>query len=68
MVWNKTGHPVEPEGRELRQNLPLARNAVRQNAIEGGDTVGGNDQKMIAVDLVDIPHLALAEKFERDVG
>ena len=53
---------VEPEDRELGQHLSFAGNAVRQDHIEGGNSIGSNNQKLLA-DSVDIANLAPGHPF-----
>jgi hypothetical protein len=38
---------LEPEGRKLVKNSSLVRDTAGQDNIEGGDTVGGHDEKFI---------------------
>jgi hypothetical protein len=38
---------LEPEGRKLVKNSSLVRDTAGQDNIEGGDTVGGHDEKSI---------------------
>ena len=48
MVRLKRRHAVEPEIRNLRQHLALARDAVGHDAVEGGDAVAGHEKQPVA--------------------
>ena len=54
---------VEPEPRELGEDLALERDERGQDVVEGRDAVRGDDQELVA-DLIDVPDLALLEKSE----
>ena len=52
---------VEPEQRNLREDLAFARNACAQHMIEGRDAVGRHHQQRIA-HRVEIAHFAAAKQ------
>src|SRR5215831_2372782 len=54
----------EPELRECRQHFSFARNRCRRNTIKGGNAIGGDNQKSICVDFVNVTHFAAAKEFE----
>jgi hypothetical protein len=60
VVRHDIGQLVEPEGRQLRENLALVRNAGAQHVVERRDAIGGDQQQRIA-QVVDVAHLAGAE-------
>ena len=43
MMRDERLEAVEPEGGDLRQDLPLVRDAVREHDVECGEPVGCND-------------------------
>jgi len=55
--------PVEPEGGETVEHFPLAWNGVGKDAIEGRDSIGGNEQEMFAK-VKDFADFAAAEFFD----
>ena len=62
------GHDVaslrEPEQRDSRQDLALERDGIGQYDVEGRQTVGGDDEQMIRIDVVDVPHFSLMDLLE----
>jgi hypothetical protein len=50
------------------QHFALARNRVRQDDVEGGQAVGGDDQQLVGVDGVDVADLALVEEGQAGDG
>ena len=63
MVGHERGEFLEPEMRNLREHLALARNAVGHDDVEGGDAVAGDEQQPVA-EVEDFAHLAAAEFFD----
>jgi hypothetical protein len=51
---------LEPEGGKLVKNSSFFRDATGQDNIEGGDAVGGHDEKFIAY-VINVPYLAPPE-------
>ena len=68
MVRHEIAHPLEPERRELRQDLALVGNAGAEHVIERGDAIGGDDEQRRFAgrerDVVDVAHLAAPVKRE----
>ena len=60
-VVRNVAHQVEPEERNLRQNLALARHAAGHDHVEGADPVGRNEEQRVA-EVVDIAHLAAVDE------
>ena len=54
--------PLEPEGRELRQDLAFARDRIGQDAVESGQPVARH-QKHAVVRRVDLADFAAADQF-----
>ena len=61
MIGDKVREQIEPEERNLCENLPFARNPGCQNMVEGGDAVRCHQQQRI-VNCVKIPHFAAAKQ------
>ena len=61
------GHDVlcqlEPELGELVEHHALLGHRRGKHHVEGGDTVGGVDDKLLVRDLVDLPDFAAADLF-----
>ena len=57
MIRNDILEEVEPEQRDLRHPA-LVRDASRQHIIEGGDAVGGHEQQVVAIKVINVAHLA----------
>jgi len=57
MIRQDMGCLLEPEGRELVENLSLLRDAAGQDDIEGRDAVGGHDEQFIAY-VINVPYFA----------
>ena len=58
MVGDDVLEKVEPEQRDLRQHPPLVRNAGRQHVVEGRDAVGGHEQQVVTIEVIDVADLA----------
>jgi hypothetical protein len=62
------GHHVarfrEPEQGDLRQDLSLEGNGIGQHHVEGRQAVGGDDEQMLGVHVVNIAHLSLVDFLE----
>ena len=68
MVGNYGAQKIEPEERHLVSTRPFSGNALGQDAVEGRDAVGGDDEQVVA-DAVDIAHLAAGHPLDaRQVG
>jgi hypothetical protein len=52
---------VEPEGGDLGEDLPLVRDAGAEHVVEGGDAVGGDEEKVVA-EGVEVADLAAGEQ------
>ena len=63
VVGADEGGVVEPELRELGQDLPLVRDERGQDEVEGRDPVRGDDEQLVA-EIEDVADLALLEKRE----
>ena len=61
MVGDDQPDEIEPELRELGQDLALVGDERGQDPVERGDAVRGDDEELVA-DLVDIADLALLVK------
>src|ERR1700761_9353908 len=60
---------IEPEQRELGEHASFVRDPGSEHVIEGGDAVGSDEQKMIAIDLVNVADLAARVELQFwDVG
>ena len=58
MVRNGGLQEVEPEERQLRQYLPLVGNAAAEDMIKSRDAIGGDEEKFVVGERVDIADLA----------
>ena len=67
VVRDDLGEAAEPEVRELREDLPLVRDAGREHAVEGGDAVGRDEEEAVA-EVVDVAHLSAARRREPRQG
>jgi hypothetical protein len=54
---------TEPEGGEMREDLPLVGNGIAHDDIEGRDAIGRDDEQAI-VQVEDVPDLAAADQRE----
>jgi len=54
--------------RRSNQNFALALDLRREDAVEGGDAVGGDDEEVAVVHLVDVAHLAAPREPEPGEG
>ena len=61
MVGDYVLHHLKPEERHLGQNDSFLRDGRSKDEVKSRDSVGGNDEK-IFIDLVNVSHLASAEK------
>jgi hypothetical protein len=61
MVGQDQADEIEPELRQLRQDLALVRDERGQDPVKGRDAVRGYDQELVA-DLKNVPDFALFEK------
>ena len=59
MIGDHVPRLREPEQRDLREHLALERDGVRQHDVESRQAIGGDDQQMLGIHVVDIAHLAL---------
>jgi len=66
MVLKFIGEKLKPEEAEGGQQAPLIGNAVGHDAVEGADSIGGNDQQGVA-EIVNIAHFS-APAVEREIG
>ncbi len=57
MVRHEIAHALEPERRQLRQDLALVRDARSEDVVEGRDAIGRDDEQ-VAADLVYIANFA----------
>ena len=64
---HEIAHALEPERRQLRQDLALVGNARAEHVVERRDAIGRDDEQVVA-DLVDVAHLAAAVKRETGEG
>ena len=48
----------------LRQHLSLERDGIGQYDVERRQTVGGDDEQMIRIDVVDVAHFSLMDLLE----
>ena len=64
VVLHDIGKIVEPEQRNLIEDSPLVWDARRQNVIESGDAVGGNEEQLLVAHGVDVTDLAAGMKVE----
>jgi hypothetical protein len=47
MVFYGVAKEVEPEERDLRENAALVRDSAAEDVVEGGDTVGSDEEEML---------------------
>ena len=60
---------LKPEQRQLRQYASLFRDAGGQHVIESRDAVGGHEQQVIGIDLVDVADFSAGVEFKfGDIG
>ena len=48
VVGDDVSEKVEPEERELGEDLAFVGNAAAQDVVEGGDAVGGDEEELLA--------------------
>ena len=58
MVRRDAREALEPEARERGEHLAFARDLRREDAVEGGEAVGGDDEQAVFAHLVHVAHLA----------
>ena len=63
VVGHDVGQLFEPEQRNLGEDLSLVRNGRGQHDVEGRETVGGDNQQLVA-ELVDVANFAAPAKFQ----
>ncbi len=54
----------KPEQRDLRQHPSFEGNRVGQNNVERRQAVGGDNQQMLGVHIVDVTHFSLMNFFK----
>ena len=59
MIWNKVEF-VEPKCGNLGKHFPFVRNRIRQDAVEGGDAIRRDEQKILA-EVKNFTNLAAAD-------
>ena len=64
MVRHHIRQLVEPEGRQLREDLALVGDAGAQHVVERRDAIGGDQQQRVA-QVVDVAHFAGAKARQR---
>ena len=64
MVGNDVLEKVEPEQRNLGQNAALVRNAGRQHVVERGNAVGGHEEQVVGVEVVDVADFSARVQFK----
>lgn len=57
MIGNNVAQKFEPEKRKLSQHLAFVGDLRRQDMVESGDAIGG-DEEQIVTNFVDVPYLA----------
>ena len=55
---------LEPELGDLGEHCALERDRIGQHDIERRQPIGGDDEHMVRIDIVDVPHLALVDLFQ----
>ena len=55
---------IEPVQRELGQDPPFLRDAGGQHVVERGDAVGGHEQQVLAIHLVNVADLPAGVKLQ----
>ena len=58
VVRDRVLEQVEPEERELGEDAALVGDAGGEDVVEGGDAVGGDEEKLVVAEVVDVAHLA----------
>ncbi len=64
MVRDSSLEEIEPEKGELGENLALVGNSAAENMVEGGDSIAGDKEQLVAGKRIDVADLALGGKFE----
>ena len=49
---------IEPVQRDTGQDLPLARDVLVEDDVEGRNAVSGDNEQVVCVDTEDLPNLA----------
>ena len=69
VIGNRSFQEVEPEQRKLGEHPSLLGNAGCQHIVERRNAIGGNEQQVIGIDVVDIADLAAGMKLKfRKIG
>ena len=58
VVRDEVAQEIEPKQRNLREDAAFARNATGEDAIEGRDAVGGDDEQAVLSDRINVADLA----------
>ena len=66
VVGREVAQEVEPEQRNLREDDAFAGDRRAEDAVEGGDAVGGDEQDLVVADGVNVANLTAGD--EREVG
>ena len=68
MVRNDIGHPVEPEDRDLVEDLAFLGDAFVHDHVEGGKPIGGHEQQVLT-QVVDVTDFAAVNHLQcRHIG
>src|SRR5580698_10296122 len=58
MIGNDVLKKIEPEERNLGENSAFVWDSGCQHVVKGGDAVGGHEQQMVSVQVVDVADLS----------
>ncbi len=61
MMRHDVADLAKPKFRQLREDLAFVGNRRRQDHVEGGNAIAGDQQQFVA-EIVDVAHFAAAEK------
>ena len=61
MVGDEVSRASEPVRRQPSEHFPLAGNRCRQDHVEGRESIGRDDEKMLS-EVVDIEHLSAVDQ------
>ena len=64
---HQVAHPLEPEGRQLREHLALVGYARSEHVVERGDAIG-RDEQQVVTHLVDVADLAASVQLQIGEG
>jgi hypothetical protein len=64
MIGDNIPGETKPVEGECSKDIALLGDAVGKDYIKGGNSVGGNDNKMAFAKFVDIPHLPPFEELQ----